>query len=123
MTERHLLGVAAERAAASWLEAQGWQVLARNWCCPGGELDIVCRQHDVIAFVEVRSQGARSAIVRPEHTVGASKRAKLTQAALRWLSQHPQPRTVWRFDIIAAYQAPNGDLSLQHFPNAFTPKG
>jgi putative endonuclease len=124
MTERHLLGAAAEAAAAAWLQSEGWDVLARNWRCPGGELDVVCRRLDTVAFVEVRALSRRDALVQPQQTVTAAKCKRLTAAALRWLADHPQPRTVWRFDIIAAHPDPSasGGFSLRRFPNAFTPR-
>ena len=47
-------GREAERHAERWLKARGLQVLARNYRCRFGELDLVMRQGDTLVFVEVR---------------------------------------------------------------------
>ena len=40
---RGLLGQTAEHLVSAWLTESGWTVLAQNWRCPDGELDLVCR--------------------------------------------------------------------------------
>ena len=50
------LGRQGETMAASYLSAHGYTVLQRNYSCPMGELDIVARQGDVVAFVEVKTR-------------------------------------------------------------------
>ena len=52
---RHALGERAEGAAAAWLEARGWTILARRWRCPEGELDLVAHDADgVLVGIEVK---------------------------------------------------------------------
>ena len=48
-------GRRAEDAVAALYESKGYRILDRNWLCRGGELDLIVAQHDVVAFVEVRS--------------------------------------------------------------------
>lgn len=50
------LGEQAESAIASWYEAQGHELLARNWRTKGGELDVVVRSGDVVIVVEVKAR-------------------------------------------------------------------
>jgi len=45
-------GKAAEDAAAAYLEAQGLLLVARNWRCRGGEIDLICRHGNHLVFVE-----------------------------------------------------------------------
>ncbi|MDF2491420.1 MAG: hypothetical protein K0S77_4042, partial [Pseudomonas sp.] len=47
-------GQLAERQAMAFLQAQGLQLLAQNWRCRGGELDLVMLDRDTVVFVEVR---------------------------------------------------------------------
>ena len=119
-TNAHIiLGQSAEDAAALFLSSQGWSILSRNWRCRGGELDIVCQKNETISFVEVRSTSNPSPLVPPEQTVRSRKQTHLITAAKRWLLSYRPPRTIWRFDIIAAYKERNNSFSLKHFPNAF----
>ena len=48
-------GSEAESFAAEWLAKKGWEILDRNFCMKGGELDIIAKKGDILAFVEVRS--------------------------------------------------------------------
>ena len=59
---RHLLGWQGEDAAAAWLDAIGWTILARRGRTAHGELDLVCRDPDaVLVGVEVRlRRGSRT---------------------------------------------------------------
>lgn len=52
---RQQLGMAGENAACSELKRRGMKILARNWRCRAGELDIVALDGDTIVFVEVKS--------------------------------------------------------------------
>src|SRR5690606_12045910 len=54
--EKRESGLAAEGLAASFLEERGWEILARNHHCRGGEVDLVVGKGRTIAFVEVRSR-------------------------------------------------------------------
>ena len=51
---RQKLGAHGERVAARRYEADGYEVVARNWRCGDGELDLVLRRGDTLVFAEVR---------------------------------------------------------------------
>ena len=53
---RLALGKHAEALAADHLEQRGYQILARNWRRPEGELDLVVGREEICVFVEVRSR-------------------------------------------------------------------
>ncbi len=96
-----LRGADAETRALRYLEAQGLKLLARNWRCKGGELDLVMRDGDVLAIVEVRSRG-RADYGDAFESVDARKRAHLIHAASLFLAAHSEhaSREV-RFDVVA----------------------
>ena len=50
-------GDEGEALAAQFLEDQGCTILARQWRCRYGELDLVARKGDAIRFVEVKRRG------------------------------------------------------------------
>jgi putative endonuclease len=91
-------GAAAERVVAEYLCARGFVILARNYAVRGGELDIIARENDCIAFVEVKyRKTARYAC--PRESVTRTKQRRIALAAERWL----QEQCLWdaniRFDI------------------------
>jgi putative endonuclease len=80
------------------LESAGYVIVGRNVRVPGGEIDIICRDGDVVVFVEVKTRvSARfgSALA----AVDARKRRKLRTLAADWL-QYSAPRARARFDIV-----------------------
>ncbi|MGB6837955.1 MAG: YraN family protein, partial [Dehalococcoidia bacterium] len=58
---RRRLGDFGERVAAAHLEAKGYRILARNYRCREGEIDLVAQQGDVLVFVEVRARRGEGA--------------------------------------------------------------
>jgi putative endonuclease len=80
------LGYAAEAWVARALEAAGWVVLDRNVEGAGGELDLIVARGGVLRFVEVKAR--THAVMHPEESVTAAKRARLGGAARFWLTGH-----------------------------------
>ena len=60
MRLNHAAGQAAEDIAAGYLKKQGCRILARNWHCRYGEIDIIAEQGGVYLFVEVRQRRSQS---------------------------------------------------------------
>lgn len=92
-------GRAGEDAAAAFLEANGYRVVARNVRLPGGEIDAVCVEGGALVIVEVKRRDSRS--FGP--ALGAVDRRK--QATLRRLAadyaQIVAPSARIRFDVVA----------------------
>lgn len=115
--ERRQYGNAAEELAVGFLEAQGWRVLARNWTCRYGELDVVAERGDTVCFVEVRM---RSTAVwgDPAHTVSFAKQRRVVKAALHYLFAHELGERMMRFDVISVVG--RGErATVEHIPGAF----
>ncbi len=97
---RHRLGRRGEDYAAQRLAALGYVLLARNWRCPAGEIDLVAEQHGTLVFVEVRTRrGDR--LGTPEESITPAKRARLIAAAQTYLDEHGQLDRDWRIDLVA----------------------
>lgn len=101
LTWRQRIGVSAEDAAAAFLQAQGAQVLLRNFRCRCGELDIVARLGAAeLAIVEVRTRSS-DAYGGAAASVDSGKRRRLIRAANRLLQERKDlARLRVRFDVI-----------------------
>lgn len=93
------VGADKERLAGDYLQAQGLELVTRNYRCRRGEIDLVMRERGVLVFVEVRFRrsdryGGAAA------TVDAHKQRRLAAAAAHYLGQHPNPLPC-RFDVLA----------------------
>jgi putative endonuclease len=96
-----LRGAEAERQAQRHLERHGLKLVARNWRCPGGELDLVMRERDTLVMVEVRKR-TRSDYGDAFESVHRHKRRRLVRAARMFLAGHPEyARSTVRFDVVA----------------------
>jgi putative endonuclease len=85
-TPAHLLvGRSGEDLAARWYEAQGFEVLARNWHCREGELDIIARRAQLLVFCEVKAR-TTDAFGVPAEAVGPVKQAKIRRLAALWFA-------------------------------------
>ncbi len=80
---RAALGRAGEDLAAGWYEAHGYEVLARNWRCREGELDIVARRDRLVVFCEVKARTS-DAFGLPAEAVGRLKQARVRRLAALW---------------------------------------
>ena len=99
-TKRTQTGAYGEQIAAHYLVRQGYQILAQNWRCPEGELDVVAKQGNTLVFVEVRTRRG-SRMGTPEESVTWAKQQKLIQLADAFLADYDNPDCDWRIDVIA----------------------
>jgi putative endonuclease len=89
--------------AAAWYAANGWEVLASNWRCAAGELDLVCRRGRVVAVCEVKAR--RSAgFGLPQEAVGVAKQRRLRRLAARYLIEHHLGAAIVRFDVASVLE-------------------
>jgi putative endonuclease len=103
------LGKHGEETAASYLRQQGYTILARNWRCPVGEIDIVAREGEILAFVEVRTRrGGRFGT--PEESITPAKQAKLVEVAQTYLQEVGPEDVAWRIDVVAIEMGGRGEV-------------
>jgi putative endonuclease len=114
-------GREAERLAARFLEARGFEILDRNHAIRQGEVDLVCRDGAVLTFVEVRSRGT-SALGSPAETVGRAKARRVVAAATHWALANGGLERAIRFDVVAVTFG-EGDPRIEHLRNAFDASG
>jgi putative endonuclease len=95
------LGASGEDLAAGWYQAQGYEVVARNWRCRDGELDLVVLRHRVLVFCEVKTRTSDRFGV-PAEAVGRAKQQRIRRLAARYLEEAApvRPKEI-RFDVAA----------------------
>jgi putative endonuclease len=112
-------GARFEDVALDHLERSGLALIARNYRCRFGEIDLVMRERDIVVFVEVRyrrSGGFGGGI----ESVHAGKRARLARTAGAFLAAHPRfARAACRFDVLAISDGDAGAASLDWRRGAF----
>lgn len=93
-------GQAGEDWVAEWLTQQGWQMIARRWRCPWGELDLVMQTANTLVFIEVKTRRRGNWDGDGAQAITPQKQERLRQAAALFLSHHPQWQTTpCRFDV------------------------
>jgi len=118
-SERALRGAACEAIAAKYLEGQGVKVVARNLRCRAGEIDLLCRDGDVLAVVEVR-QRRRSDYGGALASVNARKQRKIIRATRFLLERHASRLNLsLRFDVVAVQGRPESDHEIMWVKDAF----
>jgi putative endonuclease len=128
-TARAALGRYGENVAARHLTAAGLSVLARNWRCREGEVDIVAREGDVLVICEVKTR-RDVAFGTPLDAVTPVKAARLRRLAARWLAEQRlgaggdsasgyERYAEVRFDVVSVLLPPAGGPIVEHLRGAF----
>jgi putative endonuclease len=99
---RQRLGARGEQLAADWYAARGYQVVARNWRCREGELDLVVSRDGELVFCEVKTRSSDRFGTAAE-AVTPAKQRRLRVLAARYLAEHVGDgrRGGIRFDVAA----------------------
>jgi putative endonuclease len=113
MADRQELGRYGEIAAAGYLEQRGMQVLARNWRCRYGEIDIVAREGAVLVFCEVKTRRGTGFGV-PLAAITATKLARMRRLAALWLEENGGHRGPVRIDAVGLIRHPDGRFEIEH---------
>lgn len=112
------LGARGERAARRFLKGKGYRILANNWRCDGGEVDLIARDGQWLVFVEVKTR--RGEFVTPEEQVHSHKEGRVRHAADVYLMRFRGDPPLVRFDVVAVVW-PEGAKrpTIRHIEHAF----
>lgn len=118
--DRSLAGRWGEVQVAQWLRQHRYRLLASNWRCRFGEIDLIATDGKYICFTEVKLR-KNADFAQAREFVNRSKQQRIRTTAQLYLAQHPtdlQPR----FDVAEVY-APQGEQTLRpeiiYLENAF----
>ncbi|HEY4996841.1 MAG TPA: YraN family protein [Solirubrobacteraceae bacterium] len=119
---RRALGRAGEELAAAHMRRRGFDVIARNVRTRFGEIDLIARDGEVLAFIEVKTRRGRAGGLSPLEGLHARQRTRLRRLAAAWLAAtapRAGARTI-RFDAIGVTIDARGRLvRLEHLEGAW----
>lgn len=114
-------GELGEDYATQYLMGMGYDIVDHNVRSPYGEIDLIARKGDILAFVEVKTRSAKR-MYEPREAVSASKQKKIVETALLYLSEHPE-EVQPRFDVVEVFLQGSSNKALaaiNHIEDAFT---
>ncbi|TCZ79948.1 YraN family protein [Paenibacillus albiflavus] len=118
--QRKATGRLGEELAAVQLEAQGYRIIARNWRCRTGELDIVAEYNNVIAIIEVRTRKASGRFGLAKESIDYRKQKQVRETAQVYIHQHKQYHHSIRFDVMSVELTKANELiQIEHIISAF----
>lgn len=122
--EARNLGNRAEELALEHLRSAGLRLVARNFRCRVGEIDLVMQEGNCLVIVEVRCRqaGRQGRFPSAVESIGPQKQRKLAKAALFFLARHQRfQHHAVRFDVVAYDGPAPGSYALQWIRDAFRP--
>lgn len=116
-TQRRLTGDWGESAVEKEMVGKGFKILARNYSTRLGELDLVVRKSNLIAFIEVKTRAQEYFHV--SEVITYTKQQKIIKAAKQFMQKHDVKNCVLRFDVAIVLGAQNKKTEITYLENAF----
>lgn len=118
--QRKWVGMQGEHYALEHLQKHNYRIVARNWRCRSGEIDLIAEEEDVLVFVEVRTRAHTKRFGTPQESVDYRKQQRVRATAKFYLHQHKKFELKVRFDVVAVVIEQDGALiQLEHVKHAF----
>jgi putative endonuclease len=105
--KRRETGALGEKVAGAFLENNGYEIIARNYRCTEGEVDIIANCGDTLVFIEVRTKRNRQ-YGSPEESITPVKKERLRALAERYIQEHEIVAVNWRIDVVAVEMEGSG---------------
>ncbi len=119
MAAEHLdLGARGEALAGKYLRRAGYRLLARNFRCRYGEIDLVAEEGGNLVFVEVKTRSS-AGFGHPLEAVDRHKQGQLIRAAHVYLREQAAEERFCRFDVVAVTFGGDGAPIIELVKNAF----
>ncbi len=112
------LGAQGEELAAQFLREAGMEIVEQNWRCRYGELDLIARDAEVTAFVEVKTRSGLG-FGLPAEAVTFTKRQRIRRLALLWLDEQAGPWRRVRFDVVSVLLVRDRAPVIEHLKAVF----
>ncbi|HVK24523.1 MAG TPA: YraN family protein [Actinokineospora sp.] len=118
MTPHLRLGRRGEDVAVRYLEGTGLVILARNWRCRGGELDVVATDRAQLVVCEIKTRSS-TAYGTPAEAVDEAKAARIRGLANAWRVERGLRPCPTRFDVVSVLWPPGESPQVSHLMGAF----
>lgn len=118
MRAKDAVGRYGEDVAVRHLSDAGLEIVARNWRCAEGEIDIIARERGALVFCEVKTRRG-TGYGLPAEAVTRRKADRLRRLAYLWLLEHPSGGADVRFDVIGVTRSGAGAAVVEHLRAAF----
>lgn len=116
--ERITLGKQGEAYVARYLMAHGFHICLLNYSTRQGEIDIIAKKEDILAFVEVKIR--RTSYFPLSELIPPLKQKKIIKTALSYIANHKIRNMAYRFDVALLEISPLGEYTITYLENAFT---
>jgi putative endonuclease len=113
MKAKDQLGMDGEQVAADFLQTSGIEILARNWRCSEGEIDIVALEGRALVICEVKTRSSVK-FGTPLEAVNRQKAHRLRRLAVRWALEGSVMYHEIRIDIIGILRTASGEYEIEH---------
>jgi len=120
MDLRSILGRSGERQGERFLRRKGYRIVARNYRCPPGEIDLIALDGTTVVFVEVKTRSGDEH-ADPQDAVTPAKQQHIVRSAQWFLRQTRSEHRASRFDVLAIIRLADHSFRFEHFIDAFTP--
>jgi len=114
---RHVLGLYGEKLAGNYLQAQGYEILERNWHCRLGEIDLIVRDQNRYVFVEVKTRNG-SGYGHPFEAITQEKLGRLRKLVSEWCRHRQLSGIDVRIDAISVL-VDRGRVQVEHLKQVF----
>lgn len=116
--KRLRVGHDGEEIAGEFLKKSGYVIVARNYRCKLGEIDIIARDGEFLVFIEVKTRTGASC-GSPASAVTFRKQRQISKAAQWYLAEHGLFEAPARFDVVAILIDHDGNHLIELIPDAF----
>lgn len=115
--DRKILGSAGEKLSAAYLKNKGYEIVATNWTCRIGEIDLIAKANGVLAICEVKARRS-SRFGNPLEAITPRKQAKLRKLGEYYWNFATDRSLTVRFDVVSILWT-GESAQIDHIEDAF----
>jgi len=115
---RSSLGDRGEKVACGFLKEHGYEILGKNYKCKIGEIDVIARRRERLAFIEIKTRTSLQ-FGTPQEAVNLQKQEKIFQVAQWYLNEKKLLKTPIAFDVVAILWKEGKTPEIQLIADAF----